>query len=47
MTKMMERMRKRSAAHRRARAIERAIRTSPSAAVRRELIAIASRYEND
>jgi hypothetical protein len=42
---MLERMQKRNAAHRRARAIEHAIRTSQSAAVRRELMAIASRYE--
>jgi hypothetical protein len=42
---MMERIRTRRNADRRHRAIEKALREAPSAALRRELLAIATRYE--
>jgi len=42
---LMQRLRNRRSADRRARAIERAMRNAPSSALRRELLEIASRYE--
>ncbi len=45
MSTMMERMRNRRDMNRRNRAIERALREAPSAAMRNELLEIASRYE--
>ncbi|HEX6872226.1 MAG TPA: hypothetical protein VF163_14100 [Micromonosporaceae bacterium] len=42
---MLERMKNRRAADRRARAIAQVMRTAPSSALRRELLEIASRYE--
>jgi len=45
MSKLMDRVRNRRNAVRRHRAIERALREAPSEALRRELVAIASRYE--
>lgn len=45
MNTMMDRFRTNRAANRRSRALDRALRTAPSQAVRDELLAIASRYE--
>jgi hypothetical protein len=47
MTSMMQRMRNRRDATRRARAIEDALRKAPSQAMRRELIDMASRHEHN
>jgi len=45
MTTMMSRIRSRRDAARRARAINQALRSAPSTALRRELMEITSRYE--
>jgi len=45
MSTLRERFRTRREAARRTRAIEEALRQSPSSALRRELLEIASRYE--
>jgi hypothetical protein len=47
MSTLMQRMRTRRDATRRVRAIEDAIRKAPSQAMRRELLEIASRYEQN
>jgi hypothetical protein len=46
MTTLVQRLRNRRSADRRARAIEQAMRNAPSSALRRELLEIASRYDN-
>jgi hypothetical protein len=46
MTTLVQRLRNRRSADRRARAIERAMRNAPSSALRRELLEIASRDDN-
>jgi hypothetical protein len=45
MSTLMDRIRNRRHADRRARAIAQALRAAPSEAMRRELLEIASRYE--
>jgi len=45
MSTLMERIRNRRLAERRTRAIERAMRSAPSSALRRELLEIVNRYE--
>jgi hypothetical protein len=45
MTSLLQRLRNRRHADRRARAIESAMRNAPSSALRRELLEIASRHE--
>lgn len=45
MTTLMQRLRTRRQVDRRMRAIEQAMRTAPSSALRRELLEIANRYD--
>jgi hypothetical protein len=45
MSTLIERIRNRRLAERRTRAIERAMRSAPSSALRRELLEIVNRYE--
>jgi hypothetical protein len=45
MTTLMQRLRNRRMADRRARAIDQAMRSAPSSGLRRELLEIANRYE--
>ncbi|WP_018347402.1 hypothetical protein [Longispora albida] len=44
MSNLMDKFRNRRAAHRRARAIERALQNCPSQSLRDELLTIANRY---